>query len=160
MYLGPAGQKLRAWMREAGFSDADFGSSIYMTAITKCFPGRLPGSSKDRSPSRGEQANCRPWLTRQIEIVKPKVIVLFGKLAIDTLLGKGYALEQCVGNAYRRIGSDTVLVPLPHSSGASTWLNDPVHRSLVDDALTRLSSIREWLIKGDQINSDLVTVVA
>ena len=145
MYLGPAGQKLRGWMRQAGFADDDFGKTIYMTALTKCFPGRLPGSSKDRAPSRAEQANCRPWLDRQLHLVQPKVIILFGKMAIDTFLGRGYALEQCVGRSFQEgLGPISVTyIPLPHSSGASTWLNDPAHRAQVEEAIERVREARE-----------------
>jgi uracil-DNA glycosylase len=155
MYLGPAGLKLRAWLREAGFADSDFGTLVYMTAITKCFPGRTPGSSKDRAPSRAEQAQCRPWLDAQIEIVQPRLVILFGKMAIDTFLGGRLSLERCVGRAYRRVG--TIYAPLPHTSGASTWLNDPCHRAQVADAIGLIRAFRDAIVNDLPLTEELVT---
>ena len=137
---GPAGRKLRGWLREAGFAENDFGTRVYAAAITKCFPGRLPGSSNDRVPSRAEQALCRPWLDAEIAAVDPRAVLLFGALAIRTFLS-GEPLTHLVGKAFERDGR--VWVPLPHSSGASTWLNDPAHQALLTAAIQRIREIRE-----------------
>ncbi|WP_395145708.1 uracil-DNA glycosylase family protein, partial [Armatimonas sp.] len=85
-YEGPAGRKLRGWFLESGFEESDFGTRIYAAAITKCFPGRNPGSSKDRVPSPAEQKLCRTWLDAELAAVAPRAIVLFGGLAIKTFL--------------------------------------------------------------------------
>lgn len=139
MYLGPAARKLIGWLREAGFEDADIGTTVYMTALTKCFPGRLPGKSTDRAPSPRERALCRPWLDRQWALVQPRVVLLFGKLAIDTFLPL-QPLSQSVGHAFERGG--LAYIPLPHSSGASTWLNTPAHRVLLAEAIERVREAR------------------
>ena len=141
MYLGPAARKLFGWMAEAGFAESDIGTTVYMTALTKCFPGRLPGKSTDRAPSPKERANCRPWLDAQWKLVQPRVVLLFGKLAIDTFLPK-MPLEMAVGNTFDLDG--VTYIPLPHSSGASTWLNDPGHRALLVEAIER---VREQRLK-------------
>lgn len=139
-YLGPAGQKLKSWFVEAGFAPDDFGTRVYLAAITRCFPGRLPGSSKDRLPSRAEQALCRPWLDQELSLVKPQVVVLFGGLAITTFLSRR-PLNELVGQTWQKDGRS--YIPFPHSSGASTWLNVPEHRLLLADAITRLREARE-----------------
>jgi uracil-DNA glycosylase len=142
-YRGPAGERLRGWFVEAGFAPGDFGTRVYLAAITRCFPGRLPGSSKDRLPSRAEQALCRPWLDRELALVRPRVIVLFGGLAIGTFL-KRAPLDELVGRRFDVDG--TSFIPLPHSSGASTWLNDPAHRALLRAGIDRLREAREqWM---------------
>lgn len=142
MYCGPAGRKLLGWLREAGFSDEDFGTQVYMTALTKCFPGRLPSKSTDRAPSPKERANCRPWLDAQLALIQPKAIILFGKMAIDTFLPR-ISLEQAVGRVFERDGA--TLIPLPHSSGASTWLNSREHQALLAEAIARVREERERL---------------
>jgi uracil-DNA glycosylase len=145
-YRGPAGQKLRDWFVEAGFAPNDFGTRVYLAAITKCFPGRLPGSSTDRLPSRAEQALCRPWLEQELALLRPRVIVLFGGLAIRTFLGKG-PLSGMIGRAFERDG--VTHVPLPHSSGASLWLNKLEHRALLLEGIQRLREAREqWATHG------------
>ena len=145
MYLGPAARKLISWLCEAGFTEADIGTRVYMTALTKCFPGRLPGKSTDRAPSPRERALCRPWLNRQWELVSPRVVLLFGKLSIDTFL-PSMPLTQSVGTVFERDG--LTYIPLPHSSGASTWLNTPAHRLLLAEAIERIREARVTIEAG------------
>jgi uracil-DNA glycosylase len=140
MYSGPAAQKLLAWLRSTGFSDNDFGTMIYMTALTKCFPGRLPGKSTDRPPSSREISLCEGWLVSQIKLVNPDVIILFGKMAIDRFLGPGSMTER-IGETFTRSG--TVYIPLPHSSGASTWLNSIENRARLAQALEHIAAARQ-----------------
>lgn len=141
-YLGPAGLKLRSWFVQAGYAPEEFGTRIYFAAITKCFPGRLPGSSKDRSPSKAEQALCRPWLDSEIALVQPRVVALFGGLAIATFLSR-QPLNELVGRTFEKNGR--LYVPLPHSSGASTWLNAPENRALLAQAIEQLREVRAEL---------------
>lgn len=139
MYLGPAARKLIGWLADAGFTGEDIGTRLYMTALTKCFPGRLPGKSTDRAPSPKERANCRPWLDAQMRLVNPRVIILFGKMAIETFLPR-MTLDQAVGQVFVRDG--VTFIPLPHSSGASTWLNDRSHQALLAEAIERVREQR------------------
>lgn len=142
-YCGPAGRKLKSWLIEAGFTPEDIGTRVYMAAVTKCFPGRLPGSSKDRLPSRAEQAFCRPWLQSEIDLINPRVLILFGGLAISTFLSAKEPLSELVGRSFEKEGR--LYLPLPHSSGASTWLNNPAHQELLKEAIAELRRIREEL---------------
>ena len=137
-YRGPAGERLRGWFVQAGFTEEDFGTRVYL--VTKCFPGRLPGSSKDRLPSKAEQALCRPWLDQEMELLRPRVIILFGSLAIQTFLSRE-PLNQLVGKVFTK--DDRLYIPLPHSSGASTWLNSLENRALLVQGIERLREVRE-----------------
>lgn len=141
-YRGPAGEKLRSWFVAAGFAPSDFGTRVYLAAITKCFPGRLPGSSTDRLPSPAERALCRSWLDQELALLRPRVVVLFGGLAIGTFLSKA-PLTQLVGRVFPQ--SERLYLPLPHSSGASTWLNAASNRALLAQGIERLREARvEW----------------
>jgi len=84
-------------------------------------------------------ALCRPFLDRELTLLRPKLVLLVGKLAIDVFLGK-QPLTSTVGRVFERDGR--VCLPLPHASGVSRWLNDPAHRALLDQALGELSSLR------------------
>ena len=143
MYTGPAGRKLLGWLYEAGFAEEDMGVSVYLTALTLCFPGRLPGKSTDRAPSAKERGNCRPWLDATIAKVRPKVIVPFGKMAIDTFLPKA-SLDDTIGKVFDIDG--VTYVPLPHSSGASTWLNAAPHQELLRTAIGELREVRKRIV--------------
>jgi uracil-DNA glycosylase len=139
-YQGPAGKKLRGWLMEAGFSGTDFGTLLYAAAITKCFPGRNAGSSKDRLPSKSEQKLCRTWLDQELEIINPHTMILFGGLAIKTFLSSD-PLETLIGQVFEKDGR--TYIPLPHSSGASTWLNVQEHQELLSEAIQAIKTIKE-----------------
>lgn len=140
-YQGPAGQRLLAWLQQAGFTESEIGTTVYMTALTKCFPGRLPEKSTDRAPSPVERSNCRGWLDQELSLLRPRVIIPFGKMAIDTFLAPAAPLGERIGQRFEQ--DSTVYIPLPHSSGASTWLNYEANQALLARALALIAAERE-----------------
>jgi len=128
-FSGRSGTELRRWLALAGIDEDHL---PYRTAITKCFPGKSPTGSGDRRPSPTEIALCRPWLDEELALLRPRVILLLGGLAIDRFWGK-VPLESAVGDSRTKDG--VTYIPLPHPSGASRWLNDPAHRALLRRAL-------------------------
>jgi uracil-DNA glycosylase family 4 len=128
-FSGRAGAELRRWLARAGIDEEHL---PYRTSITKCFPGKASSGAGDRKPSPPEIANCAPWLVREIDIVRPRILLLVGQLAIERFWGKT-SLSDAVGKKRRE--GDRVLIPLPHPSGASRWLNQPANRALLDRAL-------------------------
>ena len=128
-FSGRAGAELRRWLAEAGIDEAHL---PYRTSITKCFPGKAASGAGDRRPSPPEVALCAPWLEAELALVRPRVILLVGTLAIERFWGR-VPLSEVVGRS--RADGDHVLIPLPHPSGASRWLNDPAHRALLRRAL-------------------------
>ena len=69
--------------------------------------------------------------------MRPELIVTVGGLALRSLLGRPQ-LTECIGERFDLDG--TPLVPLPHPSGASGWLNVPANRERLDRALTLVRS--------------------
>jgi uracil-DNA glycosylase len=143
-FQGRSRATLMQWLGRAGFgSEADVRRHVYMTSATKCFPGKGTGGG-DRRPSRAEVDLCRSHLDRQLAVIRPDVILLVGGLAHEQFL-PGRSLDQLVGSMFdmqgRRLarydGVSPVLIPLPHPSGASRWLNHPANRLLLDNALRR-----------------------
>ena len=95
-----SGTRLFQWLGEAGWDEAEFRARHYMTAVTKCYPGKDPKSGKgDRVPSKEEQALCRPFLEREIGLVRPKLMILVGGLAIKLLYPAKMKLNEVVGTA-------------------------------------------------------------
>jgi uracil-DNA glycosylase len=138
-FSGRAGAELRRWLARAGIAEEDL---PYRTAITKCFPGKAASGAGDRRPSTGEIALCAPWLEAELALVRPEIIVLVGTLAIDRLWGP-VPLSEVVGRSKRGPASgDALLIPLPHPSGASRWLNDPGNRARLERGLRLLG--RAW----------------
>jgi uracil-DNA glycosylase len=153
-FAGRAGRQLMRWMVRAGFRDEeDFRARVYMTSVTTCFPGRRPDGSGDRRPSAREVALCAPWLDGVLELLEPRLVITAGSLALSRLVPSPRRLEELVGGALLADGRDAppdlasvprVLVPLPHPSGQSRWLNDPARAALLDAALRRLRTLTAW----------------
>jgi uracil-DNA glycosylase len=138
-FAGGAGEKLRSWLEQGGIPREDFYRKIHFAAITRCYPGRLPGTKGDRVPSPQEQALCRPWLDELIATINPRVILLVGLLAIRTFLGPVKSLTAVVGSSTEREG--VLYIPLPHPSGVSRWLNESENLKAVVRAMEVL---RPW----------------
>jgi uracil-DNA glycosylase len=138
-FQGRAGKELFRWMSLIGIDETEFRSRVYMTAITKCFPGRTASATGDRRPSQTEIALCRPWLEAQLALVEPRAILLVGGLAIERYFPK-MPLADVIGMKFEQDG--VALVPLPHPSGASRWLNVPDHKLLLRSALAHVRA--EW----------------
>ena len=128
-FSGRAGAELRRWLARAGIDEAHL---PYRTSMTKCFPGKAAAGAGDRKPSPPEIANCASWLERELALVRPDILLLVGQLAIERFWGKA-PLHEAVGRSRRE--AERVLIPLPHPSGASRWLNDPANRALLERAL-------------------------
>jgi uracil-DNA glycosylase len=130
-------------MARRGLSEDEFESNVYQTSIVKCYPGRKLNGKRweDRKPCAGMTANCRPFLLRQIDLLRPRLIVSLGAFA-------GGELNLLRKNRPRRLADLVGLVEdwrgirivyLPHTSGSSRFLNDPENRQKFDHAQDRLT---------------------
>ncbi len=126
-------------MVRAGFESAEeFRKATYIAALMRCFPGRNARGSGDRPPPRAGIANCAHWLDAELEMLRPRAVIAVGQLAITRFLGPG-SLEDRVGKSF---GTRPVIVPLPHPSGQSRWLNDPENRKRLAQALDLIGELR------------------
>jgi uracil-DNA glycosylase family 4 len=138
-FAGPGGVILDRWLQQAGFAPGALHRAVYLSALTRCDPGKNPRGTGDRKPSPPELALCRPYLLRELNLVRPQVILPVGGMAIAAILGPR-RLEDVIGEAFEHNGA--LLIPLPHPSGVSRWLNDPAHQRLLSRALARLADWR------------------
>ncbi len=142
-----SGRRLFQWLAQAGMEETGFRARYYMTAVTKCYPGKHPNGKGDRKPSRAEQKLCRPFLERELALVQPRVLLAVGGLAIETLLGQKLRLTESVGRVFEVDGH--WVLPLPHPSGASLWPNRPENRALIQQALVLLREELMPILSGD-----------
>jgi DNA polymerase len=77
-FVGRSGRLLEAMLAAAGLNSE---RDLYIANVIKCRP---PGN---RKPSRAEIEACRPWLERQIALVRPQLVLLVGATALEALLG-------------------------------------------------------------------------
>jgi len=143
-FAGPGGALLERWFERAGFAPGTWRDRCYITSMTRCFPGKSPRGNGDRRPSTPELALCRPFLEAELRLVRPRLIVPVGSIAIDYVLGRyglgRRPLNAVVGRAFELDGR--MVLPLPHPSGVSRWLNAPAHRELVERAIGHLRDLR------------------
>jgi uracil-DNA glycosylase len=135
-FAGRAGKTLFRWLERAGVDESTARRKIYIAAVTRCYPGPHPSGRGDRVPSTREQNACAGWLEQELRIIRPKLLIPVGKLAIarflpekplDELIGRGHEIEYAGGQA--------LAIPLPHPSGASSWIHQGDHPQLLERAL-------------------------
>jgi uracil-DNA glycosylase len=137
-----SGQRLFEWLAQVGWNEADFRATQYMTAVTKCYPGKPPGENAkgDRVPTAAERKLCAPFLERELAVVNPALLIPVGGLAVRRFIGP-IKLVGAVGQVHQTDGR--TIVPLPHPSGASLWLNRPDNQALVARAIEHLRRFKE-----------------
>jgi len=131
-FVGPAGKKLFSWFQEIGLSEKEIREKIYITQVIKCYLG------SNRSPKAFELKNCLPYLHSEIKLLKPKLIIPVGILAIQAVLGKK-RMDEVVGNIFH--WKDSLIIPLPHPSGANVWLNKKENQKKLKEALGKIKII-------------------
>jgi uracil-DNA glycosylase len=139
-FAGRAGRTLFRWFAEVGIDEETVRSRVYIAAMTRCYPGPSPSGRGDRVPSPSERALCGDWLTAELKMIRPKVLIPVGRLAIERFLPP-LPLDQLVGTRHEitHEGGDAIAIPLPHPSGASSWVNQAENRVLVRRALRLLA---------------------
>ena len=142
-YMGATGRTLRSWLGRAGFDEGALHGRCYLTSLTKCFPGPSTSGKGDRAPSAAEVALCRGHLDRELALVRPELVLALGRLAATALVGPA-PLAELVGTVREaeRAGHRFLVLPLPHPSGVSRWLNDPANRARHEQALALLAGLR------------------
>jgi uracil-DNA glycosylase len=96
-FVGAAGQLLDNMLRALGLtrSGAPPAQQVFIANTLKCRPPR------NRNPSPEETAQCAPFLARQIELVRPRVILAMGRFAAQALLGSDEPIGRLRGRVHR-----------------------------------------------------------
>ncbi len=102
-FVGRAGKLLNDILKAINFNRAE----VYIANIVKCRP---PGN---RNPFPEEMETCIPYLYKQIELVKPKLILALGLVAATGLLKKKTTLTKLRGNVYEFNGIKTMVTYHP-----------------------------------------------
>ncbi len=109
-FVGRAGKMLDKLLESAKIKR----HQVFITNAVKCRPTQN-SRKKNRTPTVDECESCRPWLYKEIELVKPKVIVTLGKTSTESVLAlpKNFALGQYVNKSHethlRKENSDEII---------------------------------------------------
>ncbi|MBM3679173.1 MAG: uracil-DNA glycosylase [Actinobacteria bacterium] len=131
-WRGRAGATLRRWLE---LDEEGFYETFYCASVTRCFPGRSASGRGDRTATAAERALCLPWHEAELRLLRPDLVVTVGLTAARRLVGIA-SMTEAVGKSYTRDGA--IVIPLPHPSGASGWLNDTTNRRRLGKALTHV----------------------
>lgn len=142
-----AGKTLFGWFESAlGVDESTFRDRVYIAAVARCFPGKGP-SGGDRKPDRDEIARCGSFLSREVDILQPELVLPVGALAIEQVLGHRGPLTGVIGTARRARfhGVETDVIALPHPSGVSTWHRGEPGKTLLTQALALIGQHPAWI---------------
>lgn len=131
-----AGKTLFRWFEEfCEMNEITVRSQIYFAAVCRCFPGKS-SSGTDRVPKPDEVRNCSSWMDDEIRILRPRLVIPVGRLAITQFI-ECEKLAEVIGRKFQvaHAGHRFDLIPLPHPSGASPWHKIPPGRELTVRAL-------------------------
>lgn len=96
-FTGPAGKLLDAVLAEAGISR----SAIWITNLVRCFAGRERNNRPENRPaSAREIAACRIWMSTELQLVHPRVILAIGAPAARELIDPEYRLQEQRGQIH------------------------------------------------------------
>ncbi|MDR2426136.1 MAG: uracil-DNA glycosylase [Endomicrobium sp.] len=97
-FIGRAGQLLTKIIEAMGYTR----ETVYIANIVKCHPMKDPSDpelrSNDRPPTQEEMDDCRPYLDKQLEIIRPKIIVTLGASSTRGLLGSEESISTIRGS--------------------------------------------------------------
>ncbi len=129
-FVGPAGQYLDRWLASIGLSRR---TNTFIGNIVKCRP---PGN---RDPLPEESAACLPYIERQIDLVRPKIILTVGRISTRILTGTAAGITTIHGKMFQYHGLP--LIPTFHPSGVLR--NQNWRRPVWED----LKILRTWLME-------------
>lgn len=124
-FVGPAGQFLEELLRSINLRRSD----VYITNVVKCRP------PENRDPMPDELVACRPYLDRQIALIRPKLVVTLGRYSLQIAFS-GVSISAIHGTA-RRIG-DVVYLPMFHPAAA---LHQQRFRSLIEQDFLKIPAL-------------------
>ena len=134
-FVGAAGNYLNELLAKVGLKR----EAVYIANVVKCRP---PGN---RDPLPDEIATCRPYLDRQIDLLRPRLIVTLGRFSMERYF-PGASISRIHGQP-KRVGS-VIYYPMFHPAAA---LHQPRWKTLLDDDFARIPGLLEQL---EQIEED------
>jgi uracil-DNA glycosylase family 4 len=134
-FVGAAGNYLNELLEKIGFERDD----VYITNVVKCRP---PGN---RDPQPEEIEACRPYLDKQIDLIRPRLIVTLGRFSMQRYF-PGASISRIHGQP-KRVGN-VIYYPMFHPAAA---LHQPRWRSLVEEDILKIPDL---LAKLDEIEEE------
>jgi uracil-DNA glycosylase len=127
-FVGPAGRVFDDALDAAGIDR----SATYVTNAVKHFKWQARGKRRiHQKPNWTEASACRPWLEAELAVVKPRVLVLLGAVAAQSLLGREFRVTRQRGDL---LDSDLAEAVIATVHPSSILRGDPAQRAALFDA--------------------------
>lgn len=133
-FVGSAGRLLNEVLSKRGMRREE----LFITNIVKCRP------PSNRVPKKEEIESCKPYLKRQINLIKPKVIFLLGATALKAVLDKG-SVSKFRGERVKKKGIMYMATYHPASA-----LYNPKFRTFIEEDFDKLRSLLEDLSREER----------
>ncbi len=133
-FVGPAGQVFDSALAEAGIDRED----VYVTNAVKHFKWVPKGGRRlHAKPNRKEQIACRPWLEAEVDLIRPRVLVLLGATAAQSVLGADFRLTQHRGMFVESNLAECVIATL-HPSAVLRQIDEESRKEAFDGLVSDL----------------------
>jgi len=145
-FSGLAGERLMEWLRSAGLGGTrdEIFENVYFTSLVKCY---IPKKSDYTRAVK----KCSGFLREQIDVISPNACITLGREPLTMLFDTGKLLEDMVGRSYKEqelsqtlfpiLRENAVIIPFPHPSPLSRWLNDENHKRKLTHAIAALKDV-------------------
>jgi uracil-DNA glycosylase family 4 len=124
-FVGPAGQLLEELLGRIGLKRTD----VYIANVIKCRP---PGN---RDPELAEVEACRPFLDRQLELIRPQLVITLGRFSMARYF-PGASISRIHGQP-KRVGN-VIYFPMFHPAAA---LHQPKWRSVLEEDFLKIPEL-------------------
>jgi DNA polymerase len=143
-FVGPAGQVLDETLEEVGLPR----DQVYVTNAVKHFKWEPRGTRRIHAkPNAREMAACKPWLTAEIQAVKPRMIICLGATAAQDLMGKDFRITKDRGRVFSGTPYAPWLMATLHPSAIlrmpDAELREKARRELTEDLVTAAEAFRK-----------------
>jgi DNA polymerase len=140
-FVGPAGKVLDRGLAEAGIDTGD----VYITNVVKHFRYKARGKRRiHQKPDRWHVSACLPWLETELELIKPRAMVLLGATAAQALLGSHIRIGRDRGTPIESELAELVTITA-HPSSILRSQSDAERGEAMQQFVSDLRNVAQWL---------------
>ena len=137
-FVGPAGKVFDDALHEVGIEREE----VYVTNAVKHFKWEPRGTRRIHSkPSAREVQACKPWLTAEMQVLKPEMVVCLGATAAQALMGKEFRITRDRGKVFEDTQYAPKLLATAHPSSILRMPDEAARRQAMKDLISDLDTV-------------------
>ncbi|HEY0007596.1 MAG TPA: UdgX family uracil-DNA binding protein, partial [Tepidisphaeraceae bacterium] len=140
-FIGPAGKMFDDILQEVGIDR----STVYVTNAVKHFKFEPRGKRRIHAkPNAKEMAACHVWVEKELQIIKPKMLVLLGATAAQSLIGRTFRITKQRGQVFESNWSPWTLATY-HPSALLRAPDERLRQAMIDDFRSDLEQVAKQI---------------